>query len=84
LEVGPELEVEGFLQTPDGAWRVEIVRRGSTCWYRVVNEARDLELHWLSIVSVERILRELGVDPADLVEPTEEPGPAGDGTHGVA
>ena len=78
------MEVEGFLQTPDGAWRVEIVRRGRTSWYRVVNEARDLELDWLSIASVERILRELGVDLADLVQPTDEPPPASDGTHGVA
>ena len=78
------MEVEGFLQTPDGAWRVEIVRRGRTFWYRVVNEARDLELDWLSIASVEHILRELGVDLADLVQPTDEPPPVGDGTHGVA
>ena len=78
------MEVEGFLQTPDGAWRVEIVRGGRTLWYRVVNDARDLELDWLSIASVERILGELGIDLADLVEPTEQAPPAGDGTHGVA
>jgi bifunctional non-homologous end joining protein LigD len=52
--------VEGAMQTPDGAWRVEVVRRGRSRWYRVVHgeEIRD----WLSIAAVERILDEAGVD----------------------
>ena len=29
--------VEGAMQTPDGAWRVEIVRRGHGRWYRIVH-----------------------------------------------
>ena len=63
-------EVEGAMQTPDGSWRVEVVRRGRTRWYRVVHGA---EVHdWLSISSVERILDEAGVDRQGLVEaPTE-------------
>jgi hypothetical protein len=57
--VSPE-EVEGAMQTPDGAWRVEVVRRGRTRWYRIVHgdEVHD----WLSISSVERILNEAGVE----------------------
>ncbi len=59
--------VEGALQTPDGEWRVEIVKRGRTRWYRVVHG--DNELDWLSIAAVERVLAEAGVDMAVLVEP---------------
>lgn len=52
--------VEGALQTPDGAWRVEVVRRGRTRWYRIVHgdEVQDR----LSIAAVERILDAAGVD----------------------
>lgn len=56
------------MQTPDGAWRVEVVRRGRSRWYRVVNDARDVELDWLTIAAVERILDERGVNMADLSE----------------
>ena len=44
------------MQTPDGAWRVEVVQRGRTPWYRIVHG--DSELDWLSIAAVERILTE--------------------------
>jgi hypothetical protein len=54
------------MQTPDGAWRVEIVKRGRTQWYRVVHEENVLD--WLSIAAVQRILGEAGVDLADLGE----------------
>jgi hypothetical protein len=53
-------EVEGAMQTPDGAWRVEVVRRGRTRWYRIVHGENVLD--WLSIAAVERILDEAGVD----------------------
>ena len=53
-------EVEGALQTPDGEWRVEVVRRGRTRWYRIVHG--DDVIDWLSISAVERILDEAGVD----------------------
>jgi bifunctional non-homologous end joining protein LigD len=59
-------EVEGTMQTPDGAWRVEVVRRGRTRWYRIVH-GEDV-LDWLSIAAVERILDEAGVDRHLLVE----------------
>lgn len=54
------------MQTPDGAWRVEVVRRGRTRWYRVVHgdEVQD----WLPIAAVERILAEGGVALGELIE----------------
>jgi len=59
-------DVEGAMQTPDGAWRVEVVRRGRTRWYRIVH-GEDV-LDWLSIAAVERILEEAGVERHLLVE----------------
>jgi hypothetical protein len=59
-------EVEGAMQTPDGSWRVEVVRRGRTRWYRIVH-GEDV-LDWLSIAAVERILRESGVALDELVD----------------
>jgi hypothetical protein len=74
------MAVESVLQTPDGAWRVEIVRRGRAWWYRVVHG--DNVIDWLGIAGVERILREAGVDMAELIEVTDDPPrPAG---HGAA
>ena len=58
-------EVEGAMQTPDGAWRVEVVRRGRTRWYRIVH-GEDV-IDWLSIAAVERILDEAGVDRRLLI-----------------
>jgi hypothetical protein len=58
--------IEGAMQTPDGAWRVEVVRRGRTRWYRILHG--EDELDWLSIAAVQRILAEAGVDMAGLVE----------------
>jgi hypothetical protein len=59
-------EVEGAMQTPDGAWRVEAVRRGRTRWYRIVH-GEDV-LDWLSIAAVERVLAENGVRLDELLE----------------
>jgi hypothetical protein len=53
-------DIEGAMQTPDGAWRVEVVRRRNTRWYRIVH-GEDV-LDWLSIAAVERILDEAGVE----------------------
>ena len=59
-------DVEGGMRTPDGAWRVEVVRRKGTRWYRIVHGE---EVHdWLSIAAVERILDQAGVDRRLLVE----------------
>jgi hypothetical protein len=58
--------VEGAMQTPDGAWRVEIVRRGRSRWYRIVHG--DDVVDRLPISAVERILDEAGVDRRLLTE----------------
>jgi hypothetical protein len=58
--------IEGAMQTPDGAWRVEVVRRGRTRWYRILHG--EDEVDWLSIAAVQRILAEAGVDMAALVD----------------
>jgi hypothetical protein len=47
------------MRTPDGAWRVEVVKRGHARWYRVVH-GEDL-LDWLSIAGAQRILAEAGI-----------------------
>jgi hypothetical protein len=61
-----EPKVEYAMQTPDGAWRVEIVKRGLSQWYRIVHD--DSVLDWLSIATVQRLLGEAGEDLADLTE----------------
>jgi hypothetical protein len=58
--------IEGAMQTPDGAWRVEVIRRGRTRWYRILHG--EDEVDWLSIAAVQRILTEAGVDMAGLIE----------------
>ena len=63
--------IEFTMQTPDGAWRVEVVRRARTRWYRIVHG--DNEIDWLAIGTVQRILREAGVDMADLEEVVQRP-----------
>jgi bifunctional non-homologous end joining protein LigD len=59
-----EPEIEGAMQTADGEWRVEVVRRGRSRWYRIVHE--DDVRDWLSISGVERILAEAGIDMGAL------------------
>ncbi|HEX8345927.1 MAG TPA: hypothetical protein VF657_14490 [Actinoplanes sp.] len=76
------MDVEAAMRTPDGRWRVEIVRRGRTRWYRVVHG--DSEIDWLSISAVERILAEAGVDMGTLVPVVEDDGPGADHLNGVA
>ena len=62
----PDGEVEGAMQTPDGAWRIEVVRRRRNRWYRIVHG--DQVFDWLSVTAVERILDDAGVDRHLLVE----------------
>ena len=69
------------MRTPDGAWRVEIVKRGKTRWFRIVNG--DNELDWLSIAAVERILGEAAVNMASLV-PAEHERDGAEEQHGAA
>jgi hypothetical protein len=71
------------MQTPDGGWRVEVVKRGRTRWYRVLHDGSELD--WLSIAAVERILTEAGIDLADLEEVRgPAAGPVDDPNHGAA
>jgi bifunctional non-homologous end joining protein LigD len=42
--------IEYAMRTPDGEWRVEVIKRGRTRWYRVIHQ--DNELDWLSIAAV--------------------------------
>lgn len=67
----PRETVEGTMQTPDGQWRVEIVRRGDSRWYRIVHA--DDVIDWLSIAAVERILDTAGVDRATLAPLQDQP-----------
>jgi hypothetical protein len=61
-----EPKVVYAMQTADGAWRVEIVKRGRAEWYRLVHDGNVLD--WLSIGAVQRLLGEAGVNMADLSE----------------
>ena len=78
--------IEFAMRTPDGDWRVEVIKRGRTRWYRITHQ--DNELDWLSIAAVQRILAEAGIDMADLTEAalTEQPPPPAvdDSRHGAA
>lgn len=74
--------VLGAMQTPDGAWRVEIIRRGRTRWYQIVHD--DVFYGPMSIAGIERVLDQEGVDRSTLVEVGND-APAGvGGEHGVA
>ncbi len=79
--MGPVIEYA--MQTPDGAWPVEVVKRGRARWYRIRHG--DDELDWLSIDAVQRLLAAAGVDMADLREVTDQPvGPVDNAEHGAA
>jgi hypothetical protein len=47
--------VEAAMQTPDGYWRVEIVRSGGERWYRV-RHANTVVADKAAIATVQRIL----------------------------
>ncbi len=68
------------MQTPDGAWRVEVVRRKGTRWYRIVH-GEDV-LDWLTIAGVERILDEADVDRRLLIDVDPAGASAGTGDGG--
>lgn len=57
-------QVEGTMQTADGAWQVQAVRSGPTSWYRVVHHGNTID--WLAIADVEHILSEAGIHLSDL------------------
>ncbi len=66
-----DVVIEYAMQSPDGAWRVEVIRRGRTRWYRIVHG--DNVLDWLTIAAVERLLGEADIDMADLREVVHDP-----------
>jgi bifunctional non-homologous end joining protein LigD len=57
---------DGVMQTTDGTWRVEAVRRGSTHWYRIIHD--DNTIDWLTITDVEHLLHQAGIDLGDLTD----------------
>ncbi|UWP78814.1 hypothetical protein [Dactylosporangium fulvum] len=61
------MKVVGAMQTPDGRWRVEVVRHQSGGrWYRLVHG--DNVVDFLTIGRVAELLAEAGVDMSDLSE----------------
>ncbi|GAB2585646.1 hypothetical protein Aab01nite_52620 [Paractinoplanes abujensis] len=58
--------VIGAMQTPDGRWRVEAVRRGRQDFFRLIHG--DNIIDGLVIATVERLLAEAGVHLGDLVD----------------
>ena len=62
------MKILGALETPDGAWRVEVVQRGKTVTYRLVHGENVID--GLAIATLERLLNEAGVSMADLAEAT--------------
>ncbi|MGK5684857.1 non-homologous end-joining DNA ligase [Actinoplanes sp. URMC 104] len=69
----PQGTVIGAMQTPDGRWRVEVVRRGRQDFYRLINGENIVD--GLVIATVRRLLEEAGVDMGELVDATERPVP---------
>jgi bifunctional non-homologous end joining protein LigD len=65
--------VDGVMQTPDGRWRVEIMRRGDARWYRVRHAGNEFD--WLDLAGVERVLSGAGVD-LSMLTAGERPEPA--------
>lgn len=61
-----QVRVDGAMQTPDGTWRVEALRRGDTHWYRIVHG--DNIVDGLTITGVQELLHEASIDLADLTD----------------
>ncbi|MBG0560788.1 hypothetical protein [Actinoplanes aureus] len=61
----PREAVKDALESPDRQWRVEVVRRGRSDFYRLVNGNNVID--GLAITTLQRLLAEAGVDMADLV-----------------
>ena len=60
------------MQTPDGAWRVEVIKRGRGRRCRIVHG--DNVIDWLTPRAVDQILDEAGVDRSTLVEVRDDLG----------
>jgi bifunctional non-homologous end joining protein LigD len=59
-------EVEGALQTPDGQWQVDVVRRGDGQFFRLLHNGSVVD--GLTIDGLEQVLTEAGIDMSALVE----------------
>lgn len=59
------------LETPDGQWRVEVIQRGKDVAYRLTHGESIVD--GLAIATLERLLGEVGVDMAELVDVTDRP-----------
>lgn len=57
----------GRFRTSDGRWRVEVWRDGRDHWYRVLR-GPHVVADGAVIGTVEHVLREAGIDMADLIE----------------
>jgi hypothetical protein len=61
----PAETIEGALQSPDGSWQVQVVRRGAVTSYRITHD--DDVIDWLpEITDVEDILTSAGIPMQDL------------------
>jgi bifunctional non-homologous end joining protein LigD len=70
------VKVIGAMQTPDGGWRVEVVRHQSgSRWYRIIHG--DNVVDFLTIGRVAELLAQAGVDMSDLRETAARPLRAG-------
>ena len=59
-------DVIGSMATADGSWRVDIMRRNTSQWYRLTHA--DSVVDWLTITTVQRLLHDAGIDLADLTD----------------
>ncbi|MER7274381.1 hypothetical protein ABT369_08000 [Dactylosporangium sp. NPDC000244] len=61
------MKVIGAMQTPGGAWRVEVVRHPSgSRWYRLIHGENIVD--FLTIGRVAELLAQAGVDMGELTE----------------
>lgn len=71
--------VEAAMRTPDGYWRVEIVRDGREHWYRV-RHAETVVAERAAIATVQRMLGDAFAD----LHPVSQPGAAENAVRGRA
>jgi hypothetical protein len=55
----PPQITDGAMQTADGRWRVEVIRRETNSWYRLIHDTDVVDL--LDLDSVEALLAKAGI-----------------------
>jgi bifunctional non-homologous end joining protein LigD len=60
---GTAAAVVGSMHTSDGAWQVDIMQRDRSQWYRITHG--DNVFDWLTVDTVQQILRQAGMDLAE-------------------